>query len=103
MRVEISAGAQEYIRRHGGTVFVSSHAHRCCTGSLTLLDVSMAPPGDAEEFESFSSANDAVDGPPIEVRFRGNAAGKPDQLTIELRGMLARRPVAFWDGCAYKP
>ena len=96
VEVLISEGAREYIERHGGTVFVRSHPHRCCTGSLTLLDVRTTPPSDAAEFEPFDTAG-------VDVRFYGGSEGRPNQLTIELRGILARRPVAFWDGCAFKP
>jgi hypothetical protein len=96
MEVVVTETAREYIRRHGGTIFVRSHAHRCCTGGLTVLDVTTAPPTDASEFESFETAG-------VGVRFSGGSGGRPEQLTIDLRGVLARRPVAFWDGCAYKP
>jgi hypothetical protein len=96
VEVLISEGARDYIERHGGTVFVRSHAHRCCTGSLTLLDVRTTPPSDAAEFEPFDAEG-------VAVRFWGGADGRPNRLTIELRGVLARRPVAFWDGCAFKP
>lgn len=97
VRVEvlISEGARDYIARHGGTVFVRSHPHRCCTGSLTLLDVRTTPPSDAADFEPFDTGG-------VGVRFWGGSEGRPNRLTIELRGVLARRPVAFWDGCAFK-
>jgi hypothetical protein len=96
MEVLISEGARDYIARHGGTVFVRSHPHRCCTGSLTLLDLRTTPPGDAADFEPFDTGG-------IGVRFSGGGGGEPNQLTIEMRGLLGRRPVAFWDGCAFKP
>jgi hypothetical protein len=94
--VVISEEARGYIARHGGTVFVRSHPHRCCTGSLTLLDIRMTPPRDASEFEPFDTGG-------VGVRFYAGSEGRPTQLTIELRGVLARRPVAYWDGCAFKP
>jgi hypothetical protein len=92
----ISDGARDYIARHGGTVFVRSHPHRCCTGSLTVLDVRTTPPSDAADFASFNAGE-------VAVRFCAGSGGQPNQLTIEMRGVLARRPVAFWDGCAFKP
>jgi hypothetical protein len=96
VEVLISERARDYIARHGGTVFVRSHPHRCCTGSLTLLDVRTTPPSDAADFEPFDTGG-------VGVRFWGGSEGRPNRLTIELRGVLARRPVAFWDGCAFKP
>jgi hypothetical protein len=94
--VLISEEARGYITRHGGTVFVRSHSHRCCTGSLTLLDIRTTPPRDASEFEPFDTGG-------VGVWFYAGSGGRPTQLTIELRGVLARRPVAYWDGCAFKP
>ena len=60
VEVVISEGAREYIARHGGTVFVRSHPHRCCTGSLTLLDVRTTPPSDAADFEPFDTGGVGV-------------------------------------------
>jgi hypothetical protein len=96
VEVVIAPTAREYIEEHGGTVFVRSHRHRCCTGSLTLLDSTTTPPEDASNFLSFDTGG-------IGVRFLGGPGGMPNQLTIELRGLLNRHPVAFWDGCAFKP
>jgi hypothetical protein len=96
VEVVIAQAARGYIRDHGGTVFVRSHPHRCCTGSLTLLDATTVAPEDASDFLSFDTGG-------IGVRFLGGSSGTPNQLTIELRGVLNRHPVAFWDGCAYKP
>jgi hypothetical protein len=94
--VVITEKARDYIRAHGGTAFVRSHPHRCCTGALTLLDVTMTPAGDASDYELFDAGG-------VGVRFCGGTDGRPEQLTIDMRGVLTRRPVAFWDGCAYKP
>jgi hypothetical protein len=93
--VVISEDAREYVRAHGGTVFVRAHHHRCCSGPLTLLDLTTEPPTDASGFDS-------VENEPIEFRFCGHASDGPEQLVIELRGLLRRRPVASWDGCAYR-
>jgi len=96
VEVLIAPTAREYIEEHGGTVFVRSHPHRCCTGSLTLLDTTTTPPEDASDFLTFDTEG-------IGVRFHGGSSGIPNQLIIELRGLLNRRPVALWDGCAFKP
>jgi hypothetical protein len=96
VEVLISEEARDYIADHGGTVFVRSHPHRCCSGSLTLLDVRMTPPRDVADFEPFDTGG-------VGVRFRAGSGSRPDQLTIALRGWPSRRPVAFWDGCALKP
>jgi len=95
VQVTISKEAEEYVRAHGGSVYVRPHAHRCCTGSLTLLDTTTSSPEDAAAYRSFASGS-------VAVRYLAGAGEPPRQLTIELRGVLRRRPVAFWDGCAYK-
>jgi hypothetical protein len=96
VEVLISEEARDYIARHGGTAFVRTHRHRCCAGPLTLLDVRTTPPADAAGFEPLTAGG-------VGVQFYAGAEGRPNQLTIELRGLLTRRPVAFWDGCAFKP
>jgi hypothetical protein len=95
MDVVVSEEARTFVRRLGGTVFVDPHTHRCCAGAMTILSTATDEPGDADEFTSLG-----VDG--IDVQFRRGPEGLPHQLTIELRGVLRRRLVASWDGCAYR-
>lgn len=93
--VVVSKAAEEYILEHGGTIFVRSHPHRCCTGQLTLLDSTTARPEDAAAYESFDTDT-------VGVKFSGGDSGHPHHLVIELRGLVRRHPVAYWDGCALK-
>lgn len=95
MKLVISKAAEEFIVDHGGTIFVRSHSHRCCTGELTLLDCTTANPKDVADFQSFDTDT-------VRVKFSGGDAGLPHQLVIELRGVIKRHPVAYWDGCAYR-
>jgi hypothetical protein len=96
VKVVVSAQAQEFVRSRGGILFVRSKHRRCCGGALTLLDSTTVPPGDASDFVAVGSEE-------IDVRFRGGATERPRELVIELRGTVRRRPVAYWDGCAFKP
>jgi hypothetical protein len=96
VEVLVSDAAKEYVKAHGGTAFVRAHSHRCCTGPLTLLDVTTAPPRDDSEFESATDNG-------VEVRLLGGTGTRPNQVVIELRGVLRRRPVAYWDGWAFRP
>lgn len=95
MEVVVSQAAEEYILDHGATIFVRSHLHRCCTGKLTLLDSTTVCPADSAAFASFDT--DAIG-----VRFLGGDGGLPHHLVIDLRGLLRRHLVAYWDGCAFK-
>jgi hypothetical protein len=96
MNVVVSEEAKAYVNARGGAAFVRAHRHRCCTGSITLLDITTTPPADLGDFV-------VVDADELEGRFCGVSSGKPDQLLIELRGMFKRHPMAFWDGFAIKP
>jgi hypothetical protein len=96
VEILVSETAKKYVRAHGGTAYVRAHPHHCCTGSLTLLDITTKVPTDSTDFIS-------VDADDIEVKFRGGPSGQPHQLVIELGGWFRRHPTAFWDGCAIKP
>jgi hypothetical protein len=96
VEVVVSPEARTFAAGRGGVVYVRAHAHRCCTGPITLLDTATEPPADARDY---------VDVPvdDLTVRYRGDPATGPHVLTIELRGSFRRHLVSFWDGCAAKP
>jgi hypothetical protein len=95
--VVLSAEAKDLISAGGGVVYVRSHEHRCGRGGpLVLLDIATDPPPDADAFEPV-----LVDD--ISVRYHGDGMDKPHVLTIEVHGIVRRRLMAYWDGCAYRP
>jgi hypothetical protein len=96
MEVQFSDGAREFAQALGGVVFVYPHSHRCCHGSITLLDTSTLPTRTAQAVTSVKAAG-------IDVHFCGESTSQPDQLVIELRGVVRKRLVSFWDGCAIRP
>jgi hypothetical protein len=95
MQVVVSEEARELADARGGVLYVRSHAHRCCAGPLTLLDVTLVAPPDAGDYVP-------VDAGGLTVRYHGNPEDGPHVLTIEMRGRRRRRLVSYWDGCAYK-
>jgi hypothetical protein len=96
MKVVVSEEATQYVKGRGGVLYVRSSHHRCCGGGLTMLDATTEQPSEASDFFCVGSAG-------IEVRFLGGAR-RPHELVIELRGRARRRrPVALWDGCAFRP
>ncbi len=97
MEVLVSEAAAEFAGARGGVVYVRSHAHRCCSGPITLLDVTTEEPVDAEAFVPVGTEG-------LTVRYLGAAEGGPHVLTIDVRGRgrRRRRLVSYWDGCAYK-
>ena len=95
MKVVLSAEAQEFVEARGGVLYVRPSNHRCCAGTLTLLDSTIKRPKDSVNYASIGS-----DG--IDVRFHRESTSRPNEVKIELRGRWRRRPVAYWDGCAFK-
>jgi hypothetical protein len=94
--VVVTEEAKAYVWKRGGVLYVRPSHHRCCGGALTVLDSTTELPPDASEFLGVGSEG-------IEVRFRRDPAGQPRELVIEMRGTVRRRPVAYWDGCAFRP
>lgn len=92
----ISDEARDYVRDRGGALYVRSSHHRCCGGGLTLLDSTTERPSDASDYLCVASGL-------IDVNYRGDTVDRPHELVIELRGIVRRHPVAYWDGCAFKP
>ncbi len=95
MDVVVSEKARDFAAAHGGVVYVRSHAHRCCSGPITLLDTTTDQPEDAANYRRVAAGD-------LTVRYRGDPETGPHVLTIELRGTLRRRLVSYWDGCAFK-
>jgi hypothetical protein len=92
--VSLDPAASDYVAARGGRLWVRSTRRRCCGGTTTWLRATTSSPKDPEHYERLDC------GAPVSVFFHA-AAGRPDVLEIELRGLL-RRPVALWDGCAVK-
>jgi hypothetical protein len=94
MKVVISAPARDYLRSHGGVLYVRALAHRWGTGPLTLLKVTAKAPEDASSFVAVSTDD-------VDIRVHGAQPGL-HELEVGLQGVVRKHPVAFWNGCAYK-
>jgi hypothetical protein len=92
VKVTMTAEARDYVEAHGGLLYVRPRRTRCCGGGVTILEVDTAPP---ESPDGYAAAGPGV-------WYRQTAAGEPGELLVELRGIWRKRPVAFWDGCAFK-
>jgi hypothetical protein len=95
MRVIASDDVRSYVESHGGVLYVSAHRRQCCSGSTTVLDSTTLEPTDLTGFRSF-------DAPGWEVRLRTGGSSEPDELVVEMKGLRRKRPVAYWNGCAFK-
>ena len=81
------------VRERGGRLYVWTSAHRCCSGSLVLLETGSEPPKGAER--PFRTCD--VGGYEVLLDLGGRRL--PDELVLELRGR--RRSVAFWNDQAW--
>lgn len=95
MKVVASDEVRAYVAAHGGVLYVSALRHRCCSGALTTLDASTRAPADASGYRSFPAEG-------LPLLFRSGGTDEPDELVIEMKGIGRRRPVAYWNGCAFK-
>ncbi|MGA3353806.1 MAG: hypothetical protein ABSD85_11560 [Acidimicrobiales bacterium] len=95
MRVVASEDVRSYVEAHGGVLYVNAHLRKCCSGSMTVLDSSTREPADTTGYRAFDSAG-------FPIRFFTGGADEPDELVIEMKGMRHKRPVAYWNGCAFK-
>ena len=81
-----------HVAERGGRLYVWAKTRRCCSGQTTFLESATEKPD--REF-----ALVADDG--FEVWLDTSLNRTPEELHVELRGRRNRRPVAYWDGCAY--
>ena len=94
MRITAGDAVGDFVREHGGRLFVWTSAHRCCSGTLTLLEVGLEPPpGAARRFQ-------AIDAGGYEVWLDMGGQRLPEELVLELRGRR-KRVAAFWDDQAW--
>jgi hypothetical protein len=93
MRLVASAKALDFVREHGGRLYVSPRSRRCCHGAITWLEASIEP----DERVDFRRA--AVD--ELELYLPTTLGRLPDELHLELRGRRRKRVEAYWDGCAF--
>jgi hypothetical protein len=95
MRVVSSEQVRSYVEAHGGVLYVNAHRRQCCSGSMTVLDSSTREPSDTTGYRAFDSGG-------LALRLFTGGAGEPDELVIEMKGLRRKRPVAYWNGCAFK-
>lgn len=95
MQIVATDQARAHIAAAGGVLYVRSGSHRCCSGAITMLEATTEAPSDLAFYRACPAGT-------LTVMFASPGRG-PDELTIELRGRKKKRPVAYWDGCAFGP
>jgi hypothetical protein len=93
MRVEVSSEAAEFVRAHGGRLWVWAATPRvCCWGTPAIMHAAIEPPPRVTGFAPVAAA-------PLEIWFRAPGGRCPDVLEIGLAGRRRARVEAYWDGC----
>jgi hypothetical protein len=93
MRIEVTPDAGQFIRDHGGRLYVWASGAACC-GGTRFIEASTEAPRDATRFVPVDAAG-------IEVLVRPAVGQLPDELRVDLRGWRRPRVEASWNGCAY--
>ena len=95
MRVELCADAVEFIRGHGGQLWVWAARPRvCCSATPALMHAATAAPTVLSGFIPVRSAG-------LDLWFRAPSGRLPEVLEIGLRGRRRPRVEAYWEGCLF--
>jgi hypothetical protein len=94
MRVTATADAAQFIRAHGGQLFVWPAEHRSARLALALLEASVDPPHRALDFRRVEAGDFLLFLAPALQTL-------PDELLVVLRGRRHPAIEAYWDGLAY--
>ena len=94
MKITAADGVRDFVRGRGGRLYVWTSAHRCCSGSLTLLEAGSERPRGAER--RFRE----IDAGGFELLLDVGARPVPEELVLELRGR-GKKIAAFWNDQAW--
>ena len=94
MRVTASADAAEFIRTHGGQLFVWPAEHRSARLTQAFLKASVDPPARALDFRRIEARDFLLFMDPALQTL-------PEELLVVLRGRRHPHIEAYWDGLAY--
>jgi hypothetical protein len=97
MRADVSAEAGEFVRGHGGRLWVwAARPTVCCWGTPAYMHAATEPPPRLSGFRAVPLAEAG-----LQIWFRAPAGRLPDVLEIEMRGRRRPRVEAYWDGCLF--
>jgi hypothetical protein len=94
MKITAPAGVAELVHERGGRLYVWTRAHRCCSGTLTLLDADTSRPSGAKHrFRELDAGG-------FELLLDVGARPLPDELVLELSGR-GKKIAAFWNNLVW--
>ena len=90
-----SGEVRAFVRERGGQIYVWTTNHRCCRGTLTLLEASTTRPTGTRH-----TRFEHIDAGGFALYLDAGGRRHPRELVLELKG---RRHAlrAYWDNCAY--
>ncbi len=96
MRVIATGEAVEFVRDHGGRVFVWPVVMDVPSGGAVVftLEASTESPGAAHEFVRFG-------GEGFDVLIDATGHGVPDELHLAIKGWRRRQIRAYWNGNSF--
>lgn len=93
--LQVSDEACEYVATRGGKLWLRVRRSRCCSGGVTFLEATTSVPRTGADYA-------AIEFDSLDVRLMNPGTHLPATLSVELRGRIRPRLVAYWDGCAYR-
>lgn len=103
MRVVTTPKAAAYIRQNGGAVWVWLDPHRSLVGAHTWLETHTEPPGTSRKTR-FTRASRrphrfaSLEADGIQVHYDLGRLEPPEELLLDLRGLVNKRLEAYWNG-----
>ena len=91
MRVTADPDAVEFIREHGGMVFVRPYRAGFCA-PVVDLEATTEPPRGALDYQREEAAD-------FLLFFHPAIRRRPEELVVAVRGRRKPRVRVYWDGC----
>lgn len=106
MKIGATPKASEYIREHGGKLWVWLDPHRSLVGGYVFLEAATEPPGTSRGAKMTRSSRRAhrflsANAGGFELHYEWGKLDAPEEIHVELRGWMNKRIEAFWNGCVF--
>jgi hypothetical protein len=106
MKIVTSPKTAGYIAEQGGKVWVWLDPRRGLIGSYVWLEAHTEPPGASRRTKFTRSSRRlhrfaTIEAAGVEVHYDWGRLDPPDELLLEVKGIVNKRLEAYWDGCVF--